>query len=106
MEVSKPVMEFAKRMQMKLDKNKNKECSTMNPDGKGRHWSKASFEWLLERCYEELEELEYAIKIKRAHEAMSTPVDVANMASEAMDEAADVGNFVMMIHDNLNGGKK
>jgi NTP pyrophosphatase (non-canonical NTP hydrolase) len=81
------VKRFALTMQQKLDKNKYKECDEMNPDGTGRKWDKCSFEWLLYRLREETLELEKAIRCGYGRE-------------EIMDEAADVGNFAMMIHDN------
>lgn len=80
------VYDFARRMQFKLDKNKHKECPHMNPDGKGRDWSKCNIWWLVERIEDELEELKEALR--------------DDNAENIMDEAADVGNFAMMIFDN------
>lgn len=84
------VIEYAKRMQYKLDKNKHKECSTMNPDGKGRGWDKCTYIWLWERIIDEHEELLAALKEDRA----TSP-------ENALNECADIGNFAMMIHDKL-----
>lgn len=85
------ILEFAKRMQYKLDKNKHKECNTMNPDGKGRGWSHCKIEWLIKRARQEMCELEDAF------------YDVTNTErkEEIMNECADVANFAMMIFDNL-----
>ncbi|KKM60794.1 hypothetical protein LCGC14_1538290 [marine sediment metagenome] len=83
------VMAFAKQMQYKLDKNKHKECSTMNPDGKGRGWKHCTTPWLIKRVRDEIDELEdefYALQ-KRDTEGI-------------LNESADVGNFMMMIFDN------
>ena len=82
------VKQFAERMQYKLDKNKQKECVAMNSDLTGRKWDKCSFAWLLYRLREETLELENAIRSKSMN------------LQNVMDEAADVGNFAMMIHDN------
>ena len=81
------IVAFSERMQSKLDKNKFKECAAMNPDGMGRDWGRCSLYWLLFRLREETLELEQALR--------------ADDFENAMDEAADVGNFAMMIHDNL-----
>jgi len=81
------VMELAKRMQYKLEKNKHKECPVMNPNGLGRGWNHCKIEWLLGRLREETIELEDAIDNNEGHEAI-------------MMECADVANFAMMIHDN------
>ena len=83
------VLKFAQTMQVKLDKNKYKECSTMNPHSEGRKWNHCGFFWLLDRLREETMELEEALRQEpnRNYDAI-------------MKEAADVGNFAMMIHDN------
>lgn len=81
------VLYFAKTMQGKLDKNQHKACSIMNPDGNGRGWGHCDINWLIYRCREELIELEEAIK----------QGDIDN----AILECADVGNFAMMIQDNI-----
>ncbi len=83
------ILRFAKRMQYKLDKNKHKECATMNPNGTGRGWSHCMVAWLLERLLYEADEL---------YEALGKRI--ANPEA-ALDEAADVGNFAMMIFDNV-----
>ncbi len=83
------VLAFAKTMQCKLDLNKHKECDVMNPDGQGRGWSHCKFSWLLGRLKGELSELEYAIHDLKDEES----------ARELQKEAADVGNFAMMMHD-------
>lgn len=81
------VRKFAEDMQRKLDKNKDKECDKMNPDGKGRSWKDCDFYWLLYRLRQETLELEAALN---------------NTNREGViEEAADVGNFAMMIHDNI-----
>ena len=88
MRVGKAIEEFAERMQTKIDKNRYKRDSIMNPNGRERKWSHCTPEWLLYRLRQETLELEEAIM---------------NEDPEAVrDEAADVGNFAMMIHDNIN----
>ncbi len=85
MSIDPAIQEFAKTMQFKLDKNKDKECGKMNPDGKGRSWKHCDLYWLLYRLRQETLELEEALY----------NTDSASVISEA----ADVGNFAMMIHD-------
>ena len=81
----KEIRDFTLRMQYKLDKNQHKECSEMNPDGKGRGWKHCSPAWLIMRLREETDELATALK----------EGNWENM----LDECADVANFVMMVHD-------
>lgn len=81
------VLAFAKQMQFELDKNKHKECPTMNPKGEGRGWSHCHFTWLHGRIKDELKELWGSLKNR-----LADPESVLN-------ECADVGNFAMMIHD-------
>jgi len=83
------ILKYAKRMQYKLDKNKHKECATMNPDGTGRGWSHCMVVWLIGRLQEETKELNEALGKRTAN------------PEAALDEAADVGNFAMMIFDNV-----
>lgn len=82
-----PVESFARHMQMKLDKNRHKADPIMNPCGQERTWKHCHLDWLLFRLRQETLELEEAI--------------MSNDFNGAKDEAADVGNFAMMIHDNL-----
>ena len=84
------VKKFSELMQAKLNKNKNKPCPVMNPEGEGRTWKGCSTEWLMFRLQQEFDELKKAIK-----EAES-PQQIAN-------ECADVANFSMFIAD-INGG--
>ena len=84
------VIEYAKRMQYKLDKNKHKECPTMNPDGKGRGWEKCMYTWLWGRIADEHKELFDSLK-----------EGGASGRENALNECADIGNFAMMIHDKL-----
>ena len=86
--MDKAIEVFAEHMQLKLDANKDKECETMNPDSKGRRWENCDLYWLLYRLRQETLELEEALY---DHERESI-----------LDEAADVGNFAMMIHDNVS----
>ncbi len=79
------VRKFAENMQRKLDKNKDKECAEMNPDGKGRTWRDCNLLWLLRRLRQETLELDEALY----------NADRDNI----IDETADIGNFAMMIHD-------
>ena len=85
------IQNFAETMQHKLDINKDKECDKMNPDGAGRKWDKCDLYWLLMRLREETLELEKAL-----YETDREGV---------IEEAADVGNFAMMIHDNVQRSK-
>lgn len=72
------VSAFARVMERKLQYNKSKG-----------HWGDCPVEWLIERLREEVDELEAAVK--------------ANVpARVAQHEAADVGNFAMMIADNYS----
>ena len=84
------ILAFAERMQYKLDKNKHKECSTMNPDGKGRGWSHCTIPWLINRIRQETDELEDAFYTPKDHK------------KNAMGESADVGNFAMVVFDILS----
>lgn len=76
---------FVIRMQFKLDLNKDKDCSQMNPRNKGRSWKKCSHRWLLYRLRQETLELEKAL--------------ACGTKREIEDEAADVANFAMFIYD-------
>lgn len=85
MSINPSVLKFAETMQRKLDENKNKKCAEMNPDGKGRTWKDCDLLWLLRRLREETLELDEALY---------------NADCEGViEEAGDVGNFAMMIHD-------
>ncbi len=88
MEVNQSIQAFAESMQRKLDRNKHKECRIMNSGGTGRAWRHCEIFWLLHRLRQETEELEAAM-------------DTADREA-IMDEAADVGNFAMMIHDRAD----
>ena len=88
-EISKPVLEFAKLMQYKLDKNKFKESKMMNLGNEGRTWHQCSTDWLLTRIYDELVELNDALNEGKSN-------------VEIQKECADVANFAMMIFDNLS----
>lgn len=91
MRMEDAITRFALNMQEKLDKNKHKECSEMNPDEMGRRWEHCNFFWLLYRLREETLELEEALRNELDYDY-----------EKIMNEAADVGNFAMMIHDNAN----
>lgn len=93
MKTSKQVLEFAKLMQYKLDKNKFKDCETMNPKNKGRTWHQCSINWLLTRLYDEVVELNDAVNEGKPND-------------EIQKECADVANFAMMIFDNLNSSSR
>ncbi len=73
---SNPVLNFAFRMQEKLDINEHKG-----------HWQNYSFEFLIKRLKEELEEVEQAISKNKSERCV-------------IDKCADVANFMMMIADN------
>ena len=88
------VLALAKDMQFKLDKNKHKECATMNPDGKGRGWSHCEPFWLTGRIEDELKEL-----TKELTSHLQEPDKFP--AKDVQLECADVANFAMMIHDNI-----
>ena len=83
--VEAAVSHFANTMQHKLDKNKCKPCPQMNPNKMGRTWKDCDLHWLLLRLREETIELEEALW--------------AGNREGIIMEAADVGNFAMMIHD-------
>lgn len=86
------ILEFAKSMQHKIDKNEHKECDKMNPDGKGRTWKNCDIYWLLYRLRQETLELEKAM---------------SDLDSDGIiKECADVGNFAMMIHDITLGSEE
>lgn len=84
-EIDSCVMALARSMQFKLEKNKDKECNVMNPDGKGRGWEHCDPAWLLMRLRKEAGEVEDAL----SHRSWEN----------IMLECADVANFAMMIHD-------
>ncbi len=85
--MNEAIEKFTKTMQRKLDENKDKECDKMNPDGKGRSWRDCDLHWLLYRLREETLELEKALYETDRH--------------GVINESADIGNFAMMIHDNV-----
>lgn len=85
---SQATHKFRERMEHKLEVNRDKPCPVMNKDGNGREWKHVSWQWLLDRLRQETVELEKALH--------NGNVD------EIKDEAADVGNFAMMIHDNVH----
>lgn len=84
------IVDFAKTMQRKLDENKDKQCDKMNPDRKGRSWKSCDLYWLLYRLRQETLELEEALN-------NTDKIGVIN-------EAGDIGNFAMFIHDNVKKG--
>lgn len=81
------ILALAADMQFKLDKNKHKNCVSLNPNGTGRSWSNCDTHWLLMRLRQEADEL--YLEMSRG--------DIA----EARLECADIANFAMMIHDKL-----
>lgn len=83
------VLEFAKRMESKLARNRHK--------GDREGWINDEPDALLARLHEETRELEneLAIAVVRMHE----PLNASMMANRVADEAADVANFAMMIAD-------
>lgn len=83
--MDKAITKFAETMQRKLDQNKDKPCSKMNPKGKGRSWKQCDLYWLLYRLRQETLELEEAL--------YNTDKD------GVISESGDVGNFAMFIHD-------
>jgi len=83
----KIVDNLAKQMRFKLEKNKHKHCPAMNPDGKGRNFSKTSTEWLIMRLRQEVDELEESIE--------------SGDFENAKHECGDVGNFAAFILDRL-----
>ncbi len=84
---------MAEFMQFKLDKNKRKNCSIMNPNGTERKWDDCDVRWLLMRLREEADEIENALNDNES------PIEVAK-------ECADVCNFAMMLADNIGGLKE
>lgn len=83
--ICEDVLEFSKTMQFKLDKNKRKPCDNMLVGGE-RRYEHLSADYLLHRLLEELIELRISVQEGK-------PEDI-------LLEAADVGNFAMMIHAN------
>lgn len=77
-EIGDATKKITERMQFKLNQNKHKECSVMNPENKGRSWSQCSIDWLLFRLRQE-------VMVK--------------------NEAADVANFAMFIFNNIDLNK-
>lgn len=86
--ISEPVISLAKDMQFKLNKNKFKPCDNLNTDGKGRNWEDCNFYWLVTRIQDEIDELIEEFE--------------KGDYKESRLECADIANFAMMIHDNLN----
>ena len=78
-----PIQSFAQDMQRKLDANHIKSG-----------WDESALLWLLRRLRQETNELEKALRDPDA-----LPIDL-------IDEAADVGNFAMMIADQVKRGRK
>ena len=83
------VLEFAKRMEAKLEKNRHK--------GNREGWLGDDIDDLLDRLREETVELDTAICI--GHVRMNESLNAPFMAQQIADEAADVANFAMMISD-------
>lgn len=87
--VCSAVHRFARDMQFKLDKNEHKPCPIMFAHGlHKRTWTDCDPRWLIRRARMELLELEEELE--------------RGDVREAQLECADVGNFMMMLHDNLN----
>ncbi len=90
------VLSFAWSMWKKLRKNRHKA-----------HWSGyGNFEFYRQRIEDELSELTYAHE-SIAYARRSTnhqPKLVVILQGDAMREAADVGNFAMMIHERARKG--
>jgi len=74
----KALQRFGNDMYLKLRENCHKS-----------HWSTVDQQWLLNRCMEELKELQDAVN--------------DSDHGEIVREAADVANFAMMIADNARG---
>lgn len=76
---------FGSDMLAKLEENSHKA-----------HWSTVSNRWLLMRLAEECQELMQAlVSLDRGQ----------GMATDVIDECADVANFAMMIADNVRTGR-
>lgn len=76
---------FADTMEWKLRKNRDKPCPVMHPNEIERDWQNRQPSRLLMRLYDEVSELSHAI-------------DESDLLA-IIEEAGDVGNFAMMIHD-------
>lgn len=87
LEIEPAVAAMALAMQYKLDKNQHKRCESLNPSGTGRNWDHCSLSWLLDRCKDEIKELEESL------------IDGDNQ--NVIYECADVANFAMMIQDRI-----
>jgi len=72
----------------KLEMNKRKPCELMAPEETERKWAHCDLHWLVSRIGDELSELEEWIN--------------AGDLREAQLECADIANFAMMVHDNLD----
>lgn len=83
------VLEFAKRMEAKLARNRHK--------GNREGWINDDPDDLLARLRQETKELEIEIGIARTrmHETLNAP----EQAERCANEAADIANFAMMLAD-------
>lgn len=82
--IREPALWFAAQMELKLRENDHKQ-----------HWNQTTMYYLLDRLKQEYFELEEAV-----HRYMQDPIE--DNAREVIKEAADTGNFSMMIADNLS----
>lgn len=100
--VDDSVKSYAHMMQYKLELNKHKACPEMNPDGKGiRGWDDCDLLWLHSRLLKEAAELHEQLK-KFETNCPVHPLDVEKLIDNIRAECADVGNFAMMIYDNIS----
>lgn len=83
------VMEFAKQMEAKLEKNRHK--------GNREGWINDDIDALLERLRQEVAELDTAIC--EAHLRLREPANAKWIAQKVAEEAADVANFALFIAD-------
>lgn len=86
------ILNFAKTMQYKMDKNKNKPHKLMNPNGDNRTYGQLSLATLYDLMCGEIAELKDAL-LEYEHFGASQ--------NSVRYECADVANFAMMIHENI-----
>ena len=93
MQLRQSIQEFALDMNRKMEEN----------DWKGG-WDNCDLEHLLMRLTQEKSELSKAIRKHEDNYYSPQPVDI-ELIQRVIDEAADVGNFAMMIADNARTRK-
>ncbi len=70
-------------------------------NAKKGHWAGLDFDHLIKRLHQEVEELEDALLELSVADIRPNEINKADAITAAKLEAADCGNFLMMIHNNL-----